>query len=276
MLYFFLTLQYFSSRSSSYYRYRYGRSSSQNDKARITVAPAINAVIVQGSPSQLALAEDLVKTLESLERPGESVMEVVQLEKAEAVSVADAVNRALRGIDDRRSDRSSRSSSRTSGNEKEPDVTVTAEMNSNSLLIVGPVDSVKTVTELVRQLDIKGESEGGVDIRVYKLENGKVKEVSETLEDMIERVLMLMPGDDRDRSPRRYSVRVWAHEDTNTLFVLVPPRQFPMVEQLLPMLDQKTEEAKQQGEVKFYTLKHAVARDLGGFSGDSYRRYSHF
>ncbi len=40
---------------------------------------AINAVIVQGTPSQLALADELVTTLEAVERPGEAVMEVVHL-----------------------------------------------------------------------------------------------------------------------------------------------------------------------------------------------------
>ena len=265
-----------SSRSSSYYRYRYGRSSAQRDKVRITAALAINAVIVQGTPSQLALADELVKTLESMERPGESVMEVVHLEKAEAASVADAVNRALRGGDDRRSSssRSRSSSSSSSNSQKKTDVTVTPEVNSNSLLIVGPVEAVKTVTELVRELDVKSESEGGVDIRVYKLENGKVKPVSLMLEDMIERVLMLMPGDEGDRSRRRYSVRTWALEETNTLFVLVPPRQVALVEQLLPMLDQKTEEAKQQGEIKFHTLKYAEADDVGQVVEDIIDRVS--
>ena len=265
-----------SSRSSSYYRYRYGRSSAQRDKVRITAALAINAVIVQGTPSQLALADELVKTLESMERPGESVMEVVHLEKAEAASVADAVNRALRGGDDRRSSssRSRSSSSSSSNSQKKPDVAVTPEVNSNSLLIVGPVEAVKTVTELVRELDVKSESEGGVDIRVYKLENGKVIPVSQMLEDMIERVLMLMPGDEGDRSRRRYSVRTWALEETNTLFVLVPPRQVALVEELLPMLDQKTEEAKQQGEIKFHTLKYAEADDVGQVVEDIIDRVS--
>ena len=97
-------------------------------------------------------------------------------------------------------------------------------MNSNSLVIVGPMEKVKSVTELVRQLDVKGETEGGVDIRIYKLENGEVKSVGQTLEDMIERVLNLMPGTESDRSRRRFSVRVWGDEPTKTLFVLVPPR----------------------------------------------------
>ena len=118
------------------------------------------------------------------------------LEKAEAASVADAVNRALQGggsarSSSSRSRNSSSSRSRSSSSSDEnPEVTVTPEVNSNSLLIVGPVELVKTVTELVRQLDIKGETEGGVDIKIYKLENGEVKSVSQTLEDMIERVLM--------------------------------------------------------------------------------------
>ena len=257
-----------SYRSSSYYRYRYGRSSSQQAKAKVTSAKAINAVIVQGSPAQLLMAEDLVQTLDNMERPEASVMEVVHLEKAEAASVADAVNRALQGGESARSSSSRRSSSssrsRSSSTENEnPEVTVTPEVNSNSLLIVGPLEQVKTVTELVRQLDIKGETEGGVDIKIYKLENGEVKSVSQTLEDMIERVLMLMPGSSEDRSRRRYSVRVWGDESTKTLFVLVPPRQTALVEKLLPLLDQKTEEALQSGELKVYPIEHARASRLG-------------
>jgi type II secretion system protein D len=254
-----------SSRSSSYYRSRYSRSSSQKPKAKVTSATAINAVIVQGTPSQLAMAEELVQTLEKMDRPEASVMEVVHLEKAEAASVADAVNRALQGGERTRnsSSRSRTSSYRSSSSsENNPEVTVTPEVNSNSLVIVGPAERVKSVLELVRQLDIKGETEGGVDIRIYKLENGEVKSVSQTLEEMIERVLNLMPGSDQDRSRRRFSVRVWGHEDTKTLFVLVPPRQFALVEKLLPMLDQKSEEAMQQGELKFYPVKHASASRL--------------
>ena len=258
-----------SYRSSSYYRSRYGRSSSsQPAKAKVTSAEAINAVIVQGTPSQLATAEELVQTLEKMERPEASVMEVVHLEKAEAASVADAVNRALQGGErtyrssSSRSRSSSYSRSSSSSRDEKPDVTVTPEVNSNSLVIVGPMEKVKSVTELVRQLDVKGETEGGVDIRIYKLENGEVKSVGQTLEDMIERVLNLMPGTETDRSRRRFSVRVWGDEPTKTLFVLVPPRQFPLVERLLPMLDQKSEEALQQGELKFYPVKNATAARL--------------
>ena len=260
-----------SSRSSSYYRSRYSRSSSQKPKAKVTSATAINAVIVQGTPSQLTMAEELVQTLEKMDRPETSVMEVVHLEKAEAASVADAVNRALQGGERTRNSSSrSRSSSyrSSSSSENKPEVTVTPEVNSNSLVIVGPAERVKSVTELVRQLDIKGETEGGVDIRIYKLENGEVKSVSQTLEDMIERVLNLMPGSDQDRSRRRFSVRVWGHEDTKTLFVLVPPRQFALVEKLLPMLDQKSEEAMQQGELNFYPVKHASASRLSSVVED--------
>ena len=89
-----------------------------------------------------------------------------------------------------------------------------------------------------------------------------MKSVGQTLEDMIERVLNLMPGTETDRSRRRFSVRVWGDEPTKTLFVLVPPRQFPLVERLLPMLDQKSEEALQQGELKFYPVKNATAARL--------------
>ena len=258
-----------SYRSSSYYRSRYGRSSTQQAKAKVTSAKAINAVIVQGTPSQLSMAEDLVQTLDKMERPEASVMEVVHLEKAEAASVADAVNRALQGggsarSSSSRSRNSSSSRSRSSSSSDEnPEVTVTPEVNSNSLLIVGPVELVKTVTELVRQLDIKGETEGGVDIKIYKLENGEVKSVGQTLEDMVERVLMLMPGSSEDRSRRRYQVRVWGDEPTKTLFVLVPPRQTALVEKLIPLLDQKTEEALQSGELKVYPVEHARASRLG-------------
>ena len=45
-------------------------------------------------------------------------------------------------------------------------MTVTPEVNSNSLVIVGPAERVKSVTELLRQLDLTGETAGGVDIRI--------------------------------------------------------------------------------------------------------------
>ena len=87
-----------SYRSSSYYRSRYSRSSSsQPAKAKVTSAVRQSMLSSAGHTIAVGYSGGTGETLEKMERPEASVMEVVHLEKAEAASVADAVNRALQG-----------------------------------------------------------------------------------------------------------------------------------------------------------------------------------
>jgi type II secretion system protein D len=162
--------------------------------------------------------------------------------------VADAVNKAL-------ASRGPKSNSQRA--------TVTPVANSNSLLIDGPAESVQDVIKIIQDLD--SESTGGdVEIRVYKLEHGKARELSTLLNRMLETVLR--ESFRRTRSGRggggggTAGFSITADERTNTLIVSANPEQFKTIEQLLVTLDQNS--AKADRSVRFVLLKNARATEV--------------
>ena len=81
--------------------------------------------------------------------------------------LADAINETLRG-------KTSRSSSR--GEVKEDQVTVTAEPNSNSVIVRGPAKEVPAVVKMIQELD-KGGTSSTMQVRIYPLENQPVRTI---------------------------------------------------------------------------------------------------
>jgi len=209
---------------------------------RVAAAPAVNAVVVQGPPAALRTAEQVIRSLDQTEE-GRKTIQTVRLAKAQAENVAAAVNETLAA----RGPRSNVSRA-----------TVTPVINSNTLLIDGPADSVQEVIRIIRELD--AESTGGdIEIRVYKLEHGKARELSALVTRMLDTVLRESARRGRGAA-RTAAVTVTADERTNSLIVSASPDQFRTIEQLLVTLDQNS--AKTDRSVRFVILKNARALDL--------------
>ncbi|HTG44972.1 MAG TPA: secretin N-terminal domain-containing protein, partial [Verrucomicrobiae bacterium] len=181
--------------------------------------------------------------MDSTEATGKMAIQTVRLKKASAENVAEAVNQTLAA-------RGPKSNVTRA--------TVTPVANSNSILIDGPAESVQDVIKIIQELD--SESTGGeVEIRVYKLEHGKARELSALISRMLETVLR--ESSRRSRNATRGSpVAISADERTNSLIVSANPDQFKTVEQLLLTLDQNS--AKTDRSVRFVILKNARALDL--------------
>lgn len=210
---------------------------------RVAAAPAVNAVVVQGPPSALKSAEQIIRSLDSDNAGGKTTIQTVRLKKAQADNVADAVNQTLAA-------RGPKSNVTRA--------TVTPVANSNSLLIDGPAESVQDVIKIIQELD--AESTGGeVEIRVYKLEHGKARELSSLITRMLDTVFRESARRGR-ASTRRTAVNVTADERTNSLIVSADPNEFKTIEQLLLTLDQNS--AKTDKSVRFVLLKNARALDL--------------
>lgn len=209
----------------------------------VAAAPAVNAVVVQGPPGALKTAEQIVRNLDNQESAGKSVIQTVRLKKALAADIAEAVNRALAA-------RGPRSNARRA--------TVTPVFNSNSLLIDGPAEAVSDVMKIIQELD--AESTGGeIEIRVYKLEHGKARELSSLLNRMLESVLRESARRAGGRGGRGNvnEVVVSPDERTNSLIVSAHPDQFRVIEQLLVTMDQNSAQADRS--VRFVLLKNARA-----------------
>jgi type II secretion system protein D len=218
------------------------------DAKSLRVAPAIslNAVIVQGPPDKLTLAENLIQTLDKEEAGGSSVIQTVRLKKANAENVADAVTKtiAARGPQTRLQR-----------------VTVTPVIGPNSLLLNGPADAVEDVMKVVRELDLESEDDE-IKVHIYRLENGTAKEVSAVIQQFLQNAAR---GQARSRTSAAASTRsvqatVAVDDRSNSLLISGTAAQFKMVEQLLKSLDKTPERAER--DVHLVWLQSAKALDV--------------
>lgn len=235
----------------SWARFRFGGAPRTDPKEiRIAPAPAVNSIVVQGPPQALRTAEQVIRNLDGAEGQRNAVIQTVQLKKATPEAVAEAVNKALaaRGP-------------KTSGLR----ATVTPVASSNSVLIDGPAEAVGDVIKIIRELD--DESTGGdVEIRIYKLENGRARELSQLLNQMLQGVLRESLRAARGRGEgdggrrREANVSIAADERGNSLIISAARDQFKVIEQLLVTLDQSRQATDKA--VQFVWLKRARALDV--------------
>ncbi len=184
---------------------------------RVSAAPAVNSVVVHGAPNQLTLAEHLILAIDKPRSDQKVVIRTMKLKKAGAASLAAAVNKTL----------ASRPDKRTAER-----VTVTAEANSNSLIIDGPETDVTEVIKIIESLDADS-SGGGIDVRIFRLENGQAKEISDTLGTLMRGMIQREAAAGKSNG----GFQLVPDSRTNSLIVTGRPSHFAVVEQLLAALD---------------------------------------
>ncbi len=209
---------------------------------RISGVSGANAVVVQGPPAKVAQAEALVRDLDRPDSDQATTLQTVQLRRAQAEPLSEAIARILSG--------------RAPPNQPRR-VQVSAVPGSNSLLVDGPPAEVKEVIQIIRQLDEES-VDGGIEIRVYQLENGEARELSRVVSELLQS--LPRRGSRSGRSSYEPAVGVAADERTNSLIVTGAPEVFRMLEQLLPSLDQTPDRSNR--DVAFYWLTNAYAPDV--------------
>lgn len=230
-------------------RERPWRVTTDSKNINVAAAPAVNAVIVQGPPSAIRSAEQIIRNLDGAENQ-KGIIQTVRLKKASPQAIAEAVNTTLAAR-----------APKTNGQR----ANITPVENSNSVLIDGPRESVDEIIKIIQQLD--EESTGGdVEIRIYKLEHGKARELSSLINQMLQTVLRQSArmgnrgfrgggGGNRDAV-----VNITPDERTNSLIVSANPEHFKTIEQLLMTLDQNS--ATRDRTVRFVLLKNARALEV--------------
>ena len=208
-------------------------------QARVVAAPALNAVVVRGGVAAVAVAAQIIESLDAPPASRQGTIRVVKLNKASAAAVARTIRDAMRA----------------SGPEPETrEVRVTADPNSNTVLIQGPTQAVDDVLKIIDQLDDESEP-GGIDLRIYKLENGRVQEVSTMLRSLLNSLLStqqaLRPG------IQRPPVTIAVDRRSNSILVSTAESVYPLVEKLLTQLDTVPESADRS--VQFIELSNLNA-----------------
>ncbi len=227
-------------------------SSAQESLSRVSFMEGSNTVVVQASPEKLLLAEGLIKTFDVPEAGGKTVVEVVKLSNAQAVSLAEAVTSALAA-------RAARGGAGRPVAGDDQAVTVTAEVNSNSVLVRGPVRDVPEVVEMIRRLDTQGTS-SAAQVRIFRLENSSAidleKSVSKLFKEIVAQSAQRSSKGGAAMAPPPFSVV--ADERTNSLVVSTTNAHFAIIESLLASLDK----AGPLRDVQYVFLEKANASEV--------------
>ena len=240
---------------------------------RVAAMPETNDVVVQGPPDKIALAEQLIKTFDAQGAETQTVIQIVQLRNAQASTLADAINATLAenatpaSFSARRGTRPGGGFGGAGAAAAEPErVTVTPEINSNSVLVRGPAADVPAVVEMIMKLD-EGSTSGGAQVRVFPLQNSDPVTLSASLGKLFQEMIRQQSGGGRGQQTIPFSIA--ADDRTQSIVVTTTPGYFALVEQILKQLDQ-TEGAPAQ-DVQYYSLENADATEVASQLTDMYK-----
>jgi len=231
-------------------------------ETRVAAMPETNDIIVQGPPEKLALAEQLIKTFDTGEAAAQSGITIVQLKNAQAATLCEAVNAAL-------AEKAGPAAPRRYGQpaaEKNDRVIVTAEPNSNSVLVRGPAAETASVVEMINRLD-DGSTSSGAQVRVYPLQNSEPAQLAASMGKLFQDMLRQQGAAARNQQPVPFAIA--ADERTKSLVISATPAHFTLVEQILKTLDQAPGAPSQ--DVQYVWLENADASDVASKLSDMYR-----
>ncbi|NDB74079.1 MAG: hypothetical protein EB141_00265, partial [Verrucomicrobia bacterium] len=211
----------------------------REDRMLISTGGDDNTLIVDANRTALEQIEQLVRVMEAEPGGEKTTFQTVQLTKGRAEEVATAVMASF-------------SAKLTKG--KLPRTTVTPVSGANTLLINGPSPEVDEVMKVIQNLDVESKAHE-TEIRIYKLENGKAKEVSEIIQSLLQTV-----SRGRGKGGGGGAVTVVVDDRANSLIISGTHQHFSVVEKILPTLDKAPERSDR--DVQFIWLKKAKALDV--------------
>lgn len=231
----------------------YGRSASEapSPGARnvtILADTASNSLVISGEKGQWEGIRALLSKLDSSEYDTSRQIAVIPLVHAEAASVARALNEGLRApIEDRARREQARAAPRPADQRRpndagqEPTVlvdpeglpTVSAEPQTNSLVIFAGARDLERIREIVKQLDVSGFADMP-PARVIALKTGKPSAVAQTI-----RELYLGRTSGPQTGPR--AVLIIGDDAAGALIVRADEERFAQIKALADTLQQQGE-----------------------------------
>ncbi len=192
---------------------------------QIDAVDSLQLLIITAQPSQFPAIESLVGTLD---RPGERMppLRILQLQTADAGNLARMLTEQYQG--------------RSYDERREKPVSVSADPQTNALVVAAHPDLFREIEALVEELNqVQEFGAGEREIRIFPLAVARAEELSRTLDEMFPQPPV--PRDQRGRpmfqlqKPREVVVR--ADRQTNSLIVDAPIERMAGFEKLVEQLD---------------------------------------
>ena len=261
-----------------------------------------NTVVVKGSAELIRQAQQFIKTIDIIdENAAVNEVKVIPLSNTVAADMAVVIQDAINGQQQNSGDganpnfqgqlnqnqnvqtdpntstlRSALLSLRTTGAAGEEivggimfDVRVTADSNSNSLIVTGPKESLPLIEALVKQLDRLPNAE--TLIKVFEIVNGDAQTLLDMLEALfgVDQNAQNQGGTNLNQLPLQgaassdgqtlVNLRFSVDLRTNTIIASGPAGDLQVVEDLLNRLDTR---AANQDPAQVYRLSNAPAVDV--------------
>ncbi len=209
--------------------------------------PASNSLVISAEETQWEGIRALLKKLDTKEYDTAQQATVISLQHADAVSVARAINEGLRAplqaefererIRIERESRGRRSSDRQDF-EPSPSVlidtkdipTVSAEPQTNSLVVFAGAKMLVKIQALVKQLDMPALTNIN-DIRIVPLKAGKPSVIAQQIRTLFQNA----PGE-TDRQQRTRGVLIVGEDTAGALIVRAPDEEFAQIKALAQSL----------------------------------------
>ena len=225
-------------------------------QGRISITPIIkpNALLLIGWGEAVKAAKKLI---ERLDRPVEpdSQMRVFALKHAPATEVGESISTFL-------NDRGGLG----------PDVLITPNPRTNSLIVNGSPRDLEEVAKLIERLDV-GTTASVNKAKMIRLKNSLAADVAETITAALEaargggngrsaalEMLLVQPGGEKVvASGLLDSVTLTPDVRTNSIFITGPAESLPLVEQLLNQFD---ESPASSAQIKVFQISNGDATDL--------------
>lgn len=225
-------------------------------QGRISITPIVkpNALLLIGWGEAVKAAKKLIERLDRPVSP-DSQMKVFALKHAPAAEVSTAITTFL-------NDRGGLG----------PDVLVTANPRTNSLIVNGSPRDLEEVSKLIERLDV-GTAASVNKAKMIRLKNSLAADVAETITAAIAaarggdsgrsaalEMLLVQPGGEKVvASGLLDSVTLTPDVRTNSIFITGPAESLPLVEQLLNQFD---ESPASSAQIKVFQISNGDATDL--------------
>lgn len=271
------------------------------DAVRVTGDARLNALIVRGTADDVRAIRALVERLDGAQVATVTEIRRIELKQADAADVVKLLQNVLAGrpiagagvVGQRKSQvlrfireqtaRSLKDKGEADGTPTEAaisgavqeQVTLTAELRTNSLVVVAPSRLMVLIEALVADLDTT--TAGGRNVRVFRLKNADARAMADVLRDLFNlrqqgSQLVLVPGRSDDQpteggkekpAPELYptlderqQLAITIDARTNSLLVSATPEYLDRVEKVITELDNV--EAQEREQVVF-ELRNAKA-----------------
>jgi len=198
---------------------------------KVTIVPDLrsSALIVSGSPSNLAVVELLLKEIDREEVPAlPAGARLFAIEYADVVGLADTLEQMFEGM----------RASMTSDQQDQLEVKIIPETRSKTLIVTGARYALKRAEELVPLLDVEAD-DAAYSVEVYKLKEAAASQLEPVMTELFDERAT------QEQTGKRTPIHIMADDGSNSLIVTASQDDHNMVSHLLGLLDKKSTIAEQ-------------------------------